>query len=312
MVVKPDLIDPVRSPPGRLGGRQRRRSKLIHSSHLTVIQAFGFLDTVNVTHRCRCRYVGSNVVSNTLVPQHVMRSIRHVFSAYEKSYTDSMRLPANSISRPQGEGYVMSKTIRKTRVRKAKPAQTKVIRNAVVTCFDTGKSDKQPNQLKTILTNVVAPDRPIVWVPQDRHLYEYEVAKLKRQQTCSHRKGDSWVVSTPNTGALRRPDDPSQGTRHPMRAVFPLPRFYFDFNVSMHTFPDRHQEIKCMTCKRVWKNGDPDFAEAYKMVQNSTNKPSSSEIVHQSAPPFYRKDDGVVVTFFDKINQLEFENNGNR
>jgi hypothetical protein len=187
----------------------------------------------------------------------------------------------------------MSKSKKVTRVRgtqavalrKSKTAQTKVIPNVIVTFCDSGKPDKRPNQYRVIDTNVTPQpgEPPKVWVPADKHVYEFEVAKLKRQHNCSHRKGAAWNVSAVNyPGVINHPAEPgiyirSVGSIN-TKAVFPLPRFYFDFNVSMHTFPDSHQEIKCLTCKRVWKSGDADFQEALKMVQNSTNKPSASEV----------------------------------
>lgn len=163
-----------------------------------------------------------------------------------------------------------------------------------------GERDEHPrNQMALIGTAVAAySEQPKVWVPADKHVWEWQVALLKRQQNCSHRKGDTWFVSTPNTGDLTRRNQPT--SHRPQRAVFPLPRFYFDFNVSLHTFVDRHQEIKCLTCKRIWKSGDPDFNEAMKMVQNSSNKPSSSEFLVQLSSEQAKLMDPQVI-FFDDL-----------
>ena len=106
--------------------------------------------------------------------------------------------------------------------------------------------------------------------------YEVEVARLRKQQTCSHRKGDRWLV--PSSNIEPWPGSNAGSLKKRPRPIFALPPFSFDFNVMMHTFIDGHQEIKCLTCYRVWKTGDTDFSEALKMVQNSSNRPSSSEM----------------------------------
>jgi hypothetical protein len=92
------------------------------------------------------------------------------------------------------------------------------------------------------------------------------IEMLNVQHACSHRKGISWRVMTPDI------DSPNFLQFEPK-----LPPFTFDFCVSMHTFVDGKQLIKCIQCKREWHSGDPDFAEAYKMVLASSNKPSASE-----------------------------------
>jgi hypothetical protein len=72
-----------------------------------------------------------------------------------------------------------------------------------------------------------------------------------------------------------------------------------DFNVFLHRYPDNSVRIKCLSCRMVWFPSDTvetifrggkshpnhtgiDWAGAVKMVKQSTNKSSSSEI----APEF--------------------------
>lgn len=59
-----------------------------------------------------------------------------------------------------------------------------------------------------------------------------------------------------------------------------------DYAVYGHTFPDGTQRIKCMLCPKSWRPGDSDWKEALKMVEQSTNTWSSSEI---AAPTNRRK-----------------------
>jgi len=114
------------------------------------------------------------------------------------------------------------------------------------------------------------------YISTDQALYEAQVTRLRKQQFCSHRKGDRWLVPSSDTPLW--PGSTAGSPSKRPRPIFALPQFTFDFNVSMHTFIDGHQEIKCLTCHRVWKTGDTDFQEALKLVQNSSNRPSSSEM----------------------------------
>ena len=101
-----------------------------------------------------------------------------------------------------------------------------------------------------------------------RQREEKIISVLRRQQKCSHRKGDLWQVTV---GSKPR-----------------LPLFRFDFNVTCHTYINGSKRIRCNTCGRIWTNGDADFDEALKMVQNNTTQQwsafSSSEVV----PPLAR------------------------
>jgi len=56
------------------------------------------------------------------------------------------------------------------------------------------------------------------------------------------------------------------------------PTIYDDYNVMDHTFCDGSRWIKCLTCGKKWERGDSDWKEALRMVSESTNSPSSSEI----------------------------------
>jgi hypothetical protein len=51
-----------------------------------------------------------------------------------------------------------------------------------------------------------------------------------------------------------------------------------DYNVLCHTFSNGKQRIRCGNCSQVWWQGDPGWQDAIKMVEQSTNKPSSSEV----------------------------------
>lgn len=141
---------------------------------------------------------------------------------------------------------------------------------------------RDANKLALIGTSVVIESKPS-YVSTSGN-YKIEIETRRRQHNCSHRKGGPWITKVPEIA----------GTYRKLQVVFPLPPFMFDFNVSLHTFIDGHQEIKCMTCKRVWRTGDADFAQAMKMVENSSNKPSASEHpFSESAVP------ETIVTFVD-------------
>jgi hypothetical protein len=96
---------------------------------------------------------------------------------------------------------------------------------------------------------------------------------MKVQQKCSHRKGQAWAVPTPDINS-----------QDFLKFEPKLPLFVFDFCVIMHTFVDGKQMIKCIVCNRTWYNTDPDFSEALKMVEASSNKPSASEVLFHTEP----------------------------
>jgi hypothetical protein len=55
-----------------------------------------------------------------------------------------------------------------------------------------------------------------------------------------------------------------------------------DFNVSLHTYIDGTQRIRCNGCGTKWFKGDADWDRALKMTEYSTNRQSSSEQVFYS------------------------------
>lgn len=57
---------------------------------------------------------------------------------------------------------------------------------------------------------------------------------------------------------------------------------YKDYAVIMHTFPDAHQEIKCMICGKTWTKSSSDWKQAIEMTRNSSNCPSSSGILAET------------------------------
>lgn len=100
-----------------------------------------------------------------------------------------------------------------------------------------------------------------------------QIERMKVQQACSHRKGQAWAVLTPDINSESF-----------LKFEPKLPLFVFDFCVIMHTFVDGKQMIKCVVCNRTWYNTDPDFPEALKMVEASSNKPSASEHLLHTEP----------------------------
>jgi hypothetical protein len=56
-----------------------------------------------------------------------------------------------------------------------------------------------------------------------------------------------------------------------------------DYNVSDHIFPDGTRVIKCLTgCGKKWTKDSPDWSEALKMVESSSNFRSASEVVYSA------------------------------
>jgi hypothetical protein len=83
--------------------------------------------------------------------------------------------------------------------------------------------------------------------------------EISRQQRCRHLKG-----------ALGYPRGPR-----------------VDFNISLHTFIDGRKRIKCLSCGwEVWNLPEFRFkwAEGMKMVNCSSNTPSSSEVMLNPKP----------------------------
>jgi len=77
---------------------------------------------------------------------------------------------------------------------------------------------------------------------------------------CSHLKGDGKV---------------GEGHRHSPK----------DYNVTTHTFPNNITRVRCSGCGRKWFSNEPGWEFALHMVHNSTNSPSSSEILMNIETP---------------------------
>jgi hypothetical protein len=92
-----------------------------------------------------------------------------------------------------------------------------------------------------------------------------ELIKALRRQPpiggCSHRKG--WRPY------LNAASETNAGGKFLMK----------DYNVSMHTFPNAKTRIRCNRCGETKWRGEPGYEEFLKLVQQSTNKPSSSEVM---------------------------------
>jgi hypothetical protein len=54
-------------------------------------------------------------------------------------------------------------------------------------------------------------------------------------------------------------------------------RPFSDYNVSCFTFIDGSTQIKCLSCRHVWTKESPDWKEALRMIDNSTNTPNACE-----------------------------------
>jgi hypothetical protein len=68
-------------------------------------------------------------------------------------------------------------------------------------------------------------------------------------KTCEHLKGGRWAP----------------------RSIFK------DYNLSRFTFVDGSTQIKCLNCKTVWTPESPDWKEAVRMMDRSTNTPNACE-----------------------------------
>lgn len=78
-----------------------------------------------------------------------------------------------------------------------------------------------------------------------------------RQRLCPHLKGQRFL----NMTGAPRPAAP-----------------FRDYNASFHRMINNRARVICNYCKRTWWEGDADWSEALRMVQHSTNQPSSSEV----------------------------------
>jgi hypothetical protein len=52
---------------------------------------------------------------------------------------------------------------------------------------------------------------------------------------------------------------------------------FVDYNVSSFVFIDGSIQIKCLSCRHVWTGESPDWKEAVRMMNASTNTPMSCE-----------------------------------
>jgi hypothetical protein len=63
-----------------------------------------------------------------------------------------------------------------------------------------------------------------------------------------------------------------------------------DYNVSMMTFIDGTQRVRCLTCGQKWFESDKGWAEAIRMVSESTNRQTSSEQLSEMQKVRLRKE----------------------
>jgi hypothetical protein len=108
---------------------------------------------------------------------------------------------------------------------------------------------------------------------REKNSQDHTAKDLLRQARCSHLKGGR------------------KGPRSQVR----------DYAVYIHTYIDSHYEIRCFICKMIWKINDTaeflvrrgkkianhtkmGWFEASKMLEQTTNTPSSSEIPMQATP----------------------------
>lgn len=145
--------------------------------------------------------------------------------------------------------------------------------------------------------------------------HDMAIEQLKRQFACSHRKGVLTFMPE-----YRTPGESNEQKEDNYNKFLPkLPPFQFDFAVIKHTNPNGQEWIKCMLCNRKWVNTDPDFSEANKMVQYSTNKPSSSEVLLRMPLPMMPQGAPVIAAtlhkgfwsrFFEALNDHFKPNKG--
>lgn len=87
-------------------------------------------------------------------------------------------------------------------------------------------------------------------------LFDYErLTRRPSVDVCSHRKGAGPYESPEKEASIRTTD----------------------YNVSGFRFIDGSQRIICNRCRRKWFIGDPDWFEAVKMLEQSSNGWASNE-----------------------------------
>ena len=85
---------------------------------------------------------------------------------------------------------------------------------------------------------------------------EIVALKKKQQDACSHLKG-------------------GRGLRSP----------YVDYNIWIHTFPGEvGTTVRCLTCSKEWKGEQLKSEEVQRMMERTTNTPSSSEVTFGKTP----------------------------
>jgi hypothetical protein len=93
------------------------------------------------------------------------------------------------------------------------------------------------------------PKSPADVIIDEMSILERQAVRRTDRNICTHLKG----------GAIQRP-------------------YHRDYAVTQHTYPDGRVEIKCMICGQPWTKDHPDWAEARRMMEESSNNPTASEI----------------------------------
>jgi hypothetical protein len=73
--------------------------------------------------------------------------------------------------------------------------------------------------------------------------------------------------------------------------------YFKDYAVTTHTLPDGNTYIRCMICADKWVPSDPDWDAALIMAKNSSNSPSSSEVIYVKKP----NSKTTVAVFYDNL-----------
>lgn len=69
--------------------------------------------------------------------------------------------------------------------------------------------------------------------------------------------------------------------------------YFADYNISDHRFIDGSRRVRCLSCGKIWWAGTPEWEEAKAMLESTSNRWSSSEIVDISGvdnrPDWFRR-----------------------
>jgi hypothetical protein len=130
--------------------------------------------------------------------------------------------------------------------------------------------------LNSLLLALISRTRRILYILENRIRESSGKIALDRNKKLTRTFKKTFTKSL----RFASPEDrrPKEKCKHLKGASRGPKNLHKDYNVSMHTFPDGRTRVCCLQCTWISWQGDENWEEALRMVDQSTNTASKSEV----------------------------------